>query len=450
MTEAIRADSGADDPNDPGEILRNTPMTLMQIVAVGVCVLLNALDGFDVLAISFAAPGIADEWGINRAALGVVLSMELIGMTLGSLTLGSVADSAGRRPTILGCLAIMVAGMFLAAAAKSVVILSAIRFVTGIGIGGMLASINAMAAEYSNLKFRSLSVTVMAAGYPLGVIVGGTIASMLLEAGGWRSVFIVGGVATVVFLPLVWFLLPESLEFLVAKQPANALQRINKTLKHIGHQTIEALPAHKHIAEKVPWSRLFSADLFQTTALLTIAYFANIMTFYFLMKWVPKIVVDMGFAPSAAGTVLVWTSVGGASGAIVLGLLSHKLGTRIPVILSLVIAFFAVWWFGSTKHDIGSLTLAAATAGFFTNAAVVGLYAIFVESYPVKLRAGGTGLIIGFGRGGAALGPIVAGVLLNAGLELSFVAAAMGGGAIVAALAVGMLPRHHDPVTTSQ
>ncbi|MCK5746781.1 MAG: MFS transporter, partial [Oricola sp.] len=123
---------------DPREILAQSPMGLFQMVAVGMCVLLNALDGFDVLSISFAAPGIAEEWGIDRGALGIVLSMELIGMAIGSMVLGGVADSIGRRPTILACLGVMGVGMALAATANGITVLSIYRFATGLGIGGVL------------------------------------------------------------------------------------------------------------------------------------------------------------------------------------------------------------------------------------------------------------------------------------------------------------------------
>ena len=134
-------------PDDPRRTLAEVPMTPRQIVAVGMCVLLNALDGFDVLSISFAAPGIAREWGIDRAALGLVLSMELFGMMVGSITLGQVADRIGRRPTVIGCLVVMALGMTATTQVPSIAALALTRLFTGLGIGGMLAVINARAAD---------------------------------------------------------------------------------------------------------------------------------------------------------------------------------------------------------------------------------------------------------------------------------------------------------------
>ena len=144
---------------DPRDTLAQSPMTAAQVRVVAITVGLCALDGFDVLAISFASPGIAREWGINRAALGVVLSMELIGMGVGSILLGGLADRVGRRSTVLGCLLVMTLGMALATTAHSMFALSLWRVITGLGIGGMLASLNAIASEFANARRRDLCVS---------------------------------------------------------------------------------------------------------------------------------------------------------------------------------------------------------------------------------------------------------------------------------------------------
>lgn len=158
-------------------------MRPLQYAAVAITVGLNALDGFDVLSISFASPGIAKEWGINRAALGAVLSMELIGMALGSIILGGVADRIGRRPTMLGCLVVMAAAMFGATTAHDVTTLSLWRVLTGLGIGGMLATINAVAAEFANARAKTIALAIMVIGYPLGAVIGGIVAAQLLQGG---------------------------------------------------------------------------------------------------------------------------------------------------------------------------------------------------------------------------------------------------------------------------
>ena len=409
-------------------------MSRLQVVAVIMCILLTALDGFDVLSISFAAPGISAEWGIDRAALGIVLSMELIGMAVGSVLIGRLADRFGRRPSILGCLMIMAAGMLLAAVAASVVLLSVCRFFTGIGIGGMLASATAMAAEFSNLKRRNISVILMAAGYPVGVLVGGSIASLLLAWFDWRSVFLFGSVATAAFIPLTWYLMPESIEYLVLRRPGDALERVNRTLARMGHAAVAALPDRARTAPSANWSALFAPGLARNTVLLTAAYFGHIMSLYFFLKWIPKIVVDMGFSPSLAGGVLVWASVGSAAGSVLLGVLSSRYSVRGMVIAALLLGAAMLTWFGRGQADLKELSLVAAAAGFFINAGVVGLYAIFVQAFPAELRAGGVGFVIGFGRGGSMVGPILAGFMFTAGAGLPLVALLMSLGSALGAV----------------
>jgi benzoate transport len=426
---------------DPRELLNDSPMRGAQILAVAITVLLNALDGFDVLAISFASPGIAAEWGIDRAALGVVLSMELFGMAVGSVFLGGLADRIGRRPMILGCLCVMALGMFMVPTTGSILTLMLWRIFTGLGIGGMLAATNAVAAEYSNARNRNFSVSLMAIGYPIGAVLGGAVVAQLLKTGDWRSVFYFGGAVTLAFLPIVWFLLPETIPFLCHKRGEGALARINHMLARLGHASISTLPPLAPSDTRKSITDIFRPGLVATTLLVTAAYFAHIATFYFILKWVPKIVVDMGFAPSAAAGVLVWANVGGATGGALLGLLARRFALRPLTIGALIASVVMVSWFGRGQSDLAQLSLVAGIAGFFTNAGVVGLYATFAQAFPTHVRATGTGFAIGIGRGGAALSPILAGYLFQNGLGLQGVAIVMASGAAVAAVALLLLPR---------
>ena len=421
--------------NNPGKILNDSPMGIRQILVVGICVLLTALDGFDVLSISFASPGIAKDWDIDRAALGVVLSMELIGMALGSIFLGNMADRVGRRPIIIFCLLVMATGMFMAGSAQSVNNLLIHRFYTGLAIGGMLASTNAMVAEFSNSKRRNLSVILMAAGYPLGVIIGGVFAVNLLQDNSWRSIFVFGGTATLCFLPFVYWLLPESVAYLNSRRPSNAINRINATLKILGHAQIAQLP-EVGTQQKTSISELFKPSLIRSTVLLTFAYFMHIMTFYFILKWVPKIVVDMGFSPSLAGSVLVWANVGGLLGCITLGLLSNRFQIKTLLVFIFLGSSLMVMLFGSEQQSLTQLSVVVAVAGFFTNAGVVGLYALFAQYFPDALRASGSGFAIGFGRGGAAISPILAGLLFAAGYGLQSISVLMALGSALAAITI--------------
>ncbi len=426
-------------PVDPRAIIDEQPMTRFQWGVVAIMIGLNALDGFDVLSISFASPGIAAAWGVDRAALGIVLSMELIGMALGSLVLGGAADRFGRRATILACLVVMAIGMFGASSANGIASLCGWRVLTGLGIGGMLAATNAAVAEASSLGRRNLAVVLMAGGYPVGAIIGGAISAQLLRDHDWRSVFQFGGVVTLLLIPLVLWRAPESIAFLAARGRADALTRINRILARMGHQPATALPAAIDKPAGVPLARLFTPALARSTWLLTLAYLAHIMTFYFILKWVPKIVVDMGHAPAAAAGVLVWANVGGAAGSLLLGLLTARV-RLVPLTVAAMLASTAlVILFGRGQDTIAQLSLVAALAGFCTNAGVVGLYALVARTFPTAVRASATGFVIGIGRGGSALAPALAGLLFAAGYALGSVATLMALGSLIAAAAIAML-----------
>jgi benzoate transport len=426
--------------NDPREVLATSPMTRMQIIVVAITVALTGLDGFDILSISFASPGIAREWGIDRAALGVVLSMELFGMAIGSVLLGGVADRLGRRKTLLACLVLMTLGMAMVSGVGGLTALCVWRVITGLGIGGMLASNNAVAAEFSNARRRDLCVSLMAIGYPLGAIIGGSIAAHLLKGGSWRVVFEFGAGCTALFLPIVFWCVPESIGWLCRTQPAGALAQVNHSLVRLGYGPVEALPAPVAQTSHGSPVDLFRHGLTLTTILVTSTYFLHITTFYFIVKWVPKIVVDMGFAPSAAAGVLVWNSVGGATGGAVLGLLTQRLGLKAVTIAMLISSTIVVAVFGHGQADLAGLSLICALAGFCTNGGVVGVYAVLARAFPTELRATGTGFAVGVGRGGAVIAPVIAGLLFQAGVGLQLVATIMGAGSLVAALCLAMLP----------
>ncbi|MFO1265527.1 MAG: MFS transporter [Rubrivivax sp.] len=409
-------------------------MSPLQLFVVVLTVGLNALDGFDVMSISFAGPGIANEWHITRTALGIVLSMELIGMGLGSIFLGGVADRYGRRPTILGCVMFMTLGMYMASTVSSVGALCFWRVVTGVGIGGLLAAINATVAEFANARRQAFCVSIMAIGYPMGAVLGGLVVKELLKAHDWRSIFQLGAVMTGVFIPLVLFLLPESVHWLARKQPAGALERINGTLRRMGHATVEALPQIAAEVRKRSQADLFSPTLIRATIIITAAYMFHMLPFYFMLKWVPKIVVDLGFAQSAAAGVLVWANVGGALGGLALGVLTLRYAVKPLTIVVFVLTTVMVTIFGRTPPDLDSLALICACAGFCINAAIVGMYAIFAQAFPTHVRASGTGFAIGCARGASAAAPIIAGFLFDLGYGRPTVATLMSLGAIVSAL----------------
>ncbi len=428
----------------PKQIIDNGDMHVRQWLAVGLIILLNALDGFDVLSSAFAGPGISKEWGLSPGQLGIVQSMELIGMGVGSLLLGGMADKFGRRPTIFACLILMATGMFMAANATGAQMLSSWRFCTGIGIGGMLAAINAVANEYSNNRYRSLTMALMVIGYPIGGFLGGLIVKNVLPGNDWRAIFNFGAWATTICIPLVWALIPETPAFLNTKRPKDALQRINRTLASLGLTTLEKLPVLEPAQAKASLSDIFKTQYLRTTILLSVGYAFHALTFYYILKMVPNILADPKFVglsfsrPEAAG-VLAYANLGGALGGAVFGWFMHKFGIKRSTMFALAGSVFLLGYFGLGRDTLSGWTMAVFAVGLFTNAAIVGFYSAWAIAYPTHVRATGTGFALTIGRGGAALSPILSGLLFSAQLGLLKVSLIMAIGSLLALLMFSML-----------
>lgn len=402
------------DSNNPIAVINDTPMGVRQWAVVVLMVLLNALDGFDVLASAFAAPGISAEWGIPRAELGVVLSAELVGMGFGSVLLGGAADKYGRKATMIGCLVFMAAGMWMAGHAVGVPDMVAYRFITGIGIGGMLAATNAVTAESSNNRWRKACIAVYVAGYPLGAIIGGIAASeWLLEAYGWRGVFDFGAIVTAALVPIVMFVMPETAAYHAAKRN---LAGVNKTLAAFGKPAIDSLPEVTTAAKPKVTDILSNPKLRPVTLLLAFGYAFHTITFYYILKFAVQIVSDYppGYAPQDAATVLTYANVGGFFGSALFGFVMARLGIRWPTALMLLLGSVAVVSFGMGRDTLDAWQWATIITGFFTNAAISGYYAAFARGFPAYARATGTGFVLGIGRLGAAGSPLIAGALFTA------------------------------------
>ena len=417
---------------DPRETLNQSAMSTLQWVVVGLTVALNALDGFDVLAISFASPGIAAEWKTSMAGLGLIASMELIGMVVGSIMLGGIADTIGRRPTILGCLVFMTIGMYMVTTTSELAVFSAWRFFTGLGIGGMLAVINAQAAEFANNKSRPLAIALMTGGYPIGGIVGGAVVTELLKTHDWRSVFYFGTAMTAMLIPLVYFIMPESVHWLMRKRRPDALEKINQIMTRLKQATVSVLPEVSQARQSKPFVDIFSKSMIATTLIVTAGYFFHMITFYYILKWVPKLVVDLGFSPSSAAGVLTWASVGGAFGCLTFGWLSRKFDVKRMTLFFYAISWLGVILFGQTSANLTVLSALVCIAGYFINSAIVGMYSLMAHVFPTHVRASGTGFAIGVGRGGSVSSPILAGLLLDGGMGLGMLSMIMGTGSLLA------------------
>jgi benzoate transport len=410
-------------------------MSLLQLGIVAVLFCLNALDGFDVLAISFAVPGIARDWGISPGALGVVISIGLAATGVGSLVLAPLADRMGRRPMILASLAVMTAGMLVCALAPGTPMLAAGRLLTGLGVGVIVPCISALAAEYANRRYRDLVVVVVAVGFPAGGLVGGTIASLLLSHFDWRSVFMAGAVTTGVLALAPLLLVPESIEHLVARRSPEALARINAILTRLRRPTIQDLPAAGTEATGASLIDIFMRPQLLGIALfLTLAYGLHNATLYYALNWIPKIVVDLSLSQAQAAAVAAWCSGGGILGGLAAAWLAARFNIRPLTAAFLFGTAVLLWAFAHAPGQMTALVSASAVLGAFLYGGQTSLYALMTRSFPVQVRATGVGFVTGAGRWGSILSPIVSGHLLGAGLHHPQIAAIMALGSLVGAV----------------
>ncbi len=418
---------------DPLKRLQESPMKIGQWYVVAICIGILALDGYDVLSIAFAAPGMTQEWGLSKSVLGIILPLELVGMAIGSISMGTLTDSHGRRPTMLIGLIILTVGMAIAGVAPNIYVLGAARVFTGIGIGGLLTTATATSSDFCNNKNRSLAVVLVAGGFALGVYLGATFLAPLLKDYDWRVTFHLGAVLSLIFIPLVYFFVPETISFLERKRPEGALARIQKIMRRLGHPVPEKLkPLEERKVELVGVKNLFNANIAPITAILIFAYFGNVATYYYFVKWLPTIVSDLGHSASEATKVLGIISLGGVVGSIGMGIIARFIAIRPLMATCLILAAIGVCLFPYFTGSLESMKQVGFFTGIFIFAAISGFFGLFATSFPSSLLGSGSGLVLGLGRGGAVIGPMLPGFLFAAGMPLKEVALIMAAGSFLA------------------
>jgi benzoate transport len=417
-------------------------MSRFQIVGVGICMAINMLDGFDVLAIAFAGPQVAREWALSPTQLGLLFSAGVAGMMLGSALLSPLADMWGRRALVLIGLVIISAGMGLSGTARNLQDLSWLRFGTGLGIGALLSSINTIVTEYSSQRRKELAISVMSVGYPIGATLGGIVAVFMMQAYGWRSVFFFAGSLSVLLIPVVFVGLPESLDFLLFKQPPDALRRVNTLLRRMRRAEIADLPHSRALldAERANVFAVFDRAFARRTLLVCAAYLFTMLPFYFMLNWTPKVLVDEGLSLSTGISGAVLMNACGVVGGLIFGALAGRLGLRRLTSHVMVLFFFAIAAFGLAGHHASLELVLAGAVGFFLIATICGLYAVVAAMYPPRVRNTGTGLAIGIGRIGAVAGPYLGGVMIAAGWPRPIYCFALASALLLAALLIRRVP----------
>jgi MFS transporter, AAHS family, 4-hydroxybenzoate transporter len=402
---------------DVTRFIDEQPVSRLQLRVALLCGVIVFVDGFDAQAMGYVAPALTADLGIARPLLGPVISAGLVGMMIGALVCGPLADRIGRKPILVACVLTFGLGALLTATATSIEALVAFRVLTGLGMGGAMPNAIALTSEYMPRKFRATAVTTMICGFALGAAAGGLVAASLIPQFGWQSVFVVGGVFPVIVALATIAWLPESIRFLLVA--GRQQEQVGRLLSSIAADGIA--PAHISADAGEPAAKgvFVVAQLFDRrtagTLLIWTIYFMNLLNLYFLNNWLPTIMSDIGIRVETAIRVTSLFQVGGIAGALVLGRLLDY--TRSFWVLAACF-FWAATWVLLTGQVGASVPLLAATV-FCAGIGVVGgqnaSHALTAEFYPTGIRSTGVGWALGIGRIGSIVGPILGGYLLVQG-----------------------------------
>ncbi|MGD8341158.1 MAG: MFS transporter [Gammaproteobacteria bacterium] len=427
--------------------LLERPMTLYQILAVAIGVMVNMMDGFDLLSISFAGPAIDREWMIGEERLGALFSIGLIGMASGALGLSWLSDVVGRRTGTMINLAVMATGMTFASVAPSFGVLFVARFVTGLGIGAMTASIGSLVFELASKKRREISLGFVTAAFSVGTLLGGWLARAWLLDLGWRAIFGFGAVISFLMIPIVFALLPESFDYLLGKQPKNALGRANRQLAKIGLEPLEALPAKAEvvISENASLMDVIRPPVLMSAVLACLGYFGFMTSQYFILNWMPTLMVSEGFTDSGAIGFAMIRDVGAIIGCLIVGTFTARLGVRPVTVALLLIMALAIAAFGALPLDAVQLIRTSSFfVGFAAFATAVGIFSIMASGYPSHVRSTGIGVAFTAGRLGAATGAYLGGFFWEViGLDRAALCLVLAIPAVIAAFVVGALAKRN-------
>lgn len=407
------------------DIIDNGKVSGQQLLVVGLCMFFNMLDGFDITAMAVVASEVSSELQLTPDKLGWIFSFALAGMMGGAMFLAPVSDIIGRRRLIIFSVTLVGISILLTANASSLAEFIVLRFISGIGAGAMLASQATLAAEYSPDKYRALSVALVTSGYPLGAMFTSVVAGMILPEYGWRGMFWAGGLATLAMGLVAWMLIPESLKFLLERRPANALQRINAILRKLKKPVLVALPELQSGSEQhrrglvATMLRLLSPEHRKLTLTLWLTFFLCFATLYFLMSWIPKLMVDAGYSAAVGRDAFFLFNLGGVIGVYALGILSTRYKLTNLVSSLLFTSSLGMLVFAYAPADQTVLLSLIFVIGVLLQGGFTGMYSVTAKAYPTAIRSTGVGWSIGLGRFGGVVGPALAGYTILFGFDMS-------------------------------
>jgi len=406
------------------------------------CVAIIIIDGYDIAVAGTALPSIMKQMGVTASTAGFMASSALFGMMFGAIGLGALSDRIGRRWTISIC--VLLFSVFTAAAGLMTepITFSAMRFIAGLGIGGVMPNIVAQMTEYSPKKIRSFMTTLMFSGYAVGGILAAVLGKQLIGDYGWQSVFIAAG-APLLLIPFILKTMPESLPYLIAhhddRHLREVVQRIEPSLQLKADDEF-VVPVNDKTAG-VPIARLFQDGRGLSTLMFWVAFFTGLFMIYALSSWLTKLMAMAGYSLGSALSFVVALNLGAMTGAIVGGWLADRF--HIKWVLVTMYALGGLFLYLMTvPMSTDLLYLVVGAVGACSTGAQIVAYAYSGQYYPMAIRSTGIGMASGIGRAGAIMAPLLIGLIvsLQLPLEQNFLVIAAAG--VIGAIALAFID--HD------
>ncbi|WP_024302428.1 MFS transporter [Pseudogulbenkiania sp. MAI-1] len=387
------------------------------------CFSILALDGFDTAAIGYVAPALVAEWGVSKPALAPVLSAALFGLAFGAMAAGPSADRFGRKNVLMVSTIVFALFSLLTAYATDITSLSALRFLTGLGLGAAMPNAVTLIAELAPAKRRSFVVNAVYVGFPLGAAAGGFVAAGVIPHYGWQGIFILGGILPLALLPFMMRSLPESVSYMTAKQyPVEKISRVlerlcNCNLSHV-KKYVMGEHSGKGKAEKSALALILSKPFLVSTLMLWVTYFMGLLIFYLLTNWMPLMMKDAGFTTEKAALLTALFPLGGGVGTLVSGVLMDKFNPGRVLSMVYVLAAILLVAVGQNMDNVSLFAVLVFLAGVMVTGAQASLPALAAPIYPTQGRATGIAWMLGVGRFGGIAGALLGGVLQ--GMKLPF------------------------------
>jgi benzoate transport len=407
------------------ELIPTGSFSAKQLGLLSLCFVVTMIDGFDILIIAFAAPAIIADLALEPSGMGIVFSAGVLGMTVGAMFMSSLADIYGRKAVISGCLILSGIATLCVFYSYTVTQLVILRFVTGLGLGTLLAVLPALTGEFSPAKYRTLVLAILIACTNVGSVLGGLISSIVISSLGWKSIFFFAGLLTLVTGCIFYIVAPESMAYLSKRHSGrNALERINSSLNRIGYPAVESLPENASPSSEFASVRsLLISSRIRRTLLAWVTFFLGFSTIYFINSWLPKILVDAGLSHEQGIRGVVVVTFGAIVGSVLIGWLARWIsinrliaaaflsGAILLVLLSGMIA-------AGEALNTSMVWLTLGLVGMTVVGAFSNLYSVALSLYPAEIRSTGLGWCVGLGRGGAVVSPAIAGWLASAGISM--------------------------------